>query len=213
MSIALAETLKRDLTDKYVVVKQGVAELRRFDGLTGQVKTVNMNGQVLVQFDGPVDISWYDIHPNYLIVVDAPQPKAKGHAGKDKEATEKPAAKAKAPAAAGEKKLSPLEQARAQGAGGAAKPAAPAGEKKLSPLEMARAQGAGGAAKLAPAAEKKASPLDQARQQGAAKAEAPAAEAAAPPAKSAGGGNAKLATPGSTAEIIALARQQGAVKG
>lgn len=194
MSIAQAEVLKRDLTDKYVVVKKGVAELRRFDGLTGQVKTVNMNGQVLVQFDGPVDISWYDIHPNYLQIVDAPQPKAKAEAKAEKA----PAAEKAAPkpaAAAGEKKLSPLEQARLQGAGGAAKPGAPAA-KKPSPLDLARAQGA---PKAAPAA---AAPSVD---------EAPVAAPAAAAPKAAASKPA-LTRPGSTAEIIALARQQGAVK-
>ncbi|MCA8995705.1 MAG: hypothetical protein KDA80_01930 [Planctomycetaceae bacterium] len=249
MSIAQAEKLKRDLTDKYVVVQEGVPELRRFVGLTGQVKTVNMNCRVLVQFDGAVDISWYDIDASYLKVVDAPQPKAK--ADSKTEAPAKKAAPAKAKpaagksplemaraqgAAGGEKKLSPLELARQQGAagggaagaGGAAKaPEAKAeGGKKLSPLELARQQGAakaGGATEETPAAEgKKLSPLEMARQQGAAKSgadEAPAEEPAAaapeaapevPAEKSAGPAT---ATPGSTAEILALARQQGAFKG
>src|SRR5580704_4754167 len=114
MSIEIAEKLKAQLTDKYVVVKHGVAELKRFESLTGVVKTVNMAGRALVQFDGPVDISWYDIDPQYLSVVKAP---AK-------------AAESGAPAASGAK-LSPLELARQQGAlkpsgAAAAKPAAPA---------------------------------------------------------------------------------------
>ncbi len=66
MTIELAERLKSELTDKYVVVADDVPELRRFSGLTGTVKTVNMNGRALVQFNGPEDISWYDIDPNYL---------------------------------------------------------------------------------------------------------------------------------------------------
>ncbi|MBX3437741.1 MAG: hypothetical protein KF861_09635, partial [Planctomycetaceae bacterium] len=147
-----AETLKRELTDKYVVVTRGVPELRRFEGRTGTVKTVNMSGRALVQFDGPADISWYDIDPSYLNIVDAPLPKSKpaeGHAA--------PAAKPAAdkPAAAKAAGMSPLEMARQQGAGGAAK-SAPAptagGEKKLSPLELARQQGASkpGAAPAAP---------------------------------------------------------------
>lgn len=239
MSIAQAEVLKHDLTDKYVVVAEGVPELRRFAGLTGQVKTVNMNGRALVQFDGPVDIGWYDIDPSFLKVVDAPRPKAKGHE-KPAEAPAK-AEKPKPAAAGGEKKLSPLELARQQGAAGktGAAPAPPAAEgKKLSPLELARQQGAAGktatqpAASSPPAGEKKLSPLELARQQGAAKSsgspggapadvtiatpaeeppvpeeqavvEQPAPASTAPPA----------AKPGSTAEILALARQQGAFKG
>ena len=72
-----AELLKKQYTDKYVVVKPGVAELRRFDGLTGVVKTVNMSCRALVLFDGPADIAWYDIDPAFLTVVDAPAPKKK----------------------------------------------------------------------------------------------------------------------------------------
>ena len=85
MLIERAEQLKRELTDQWVVVKNDVPELRRFEGLTGKVKTVNMNCRVLVQFDNPVDISWYDIDPDYLTVVDEPLPK------KEPEKTEKKA--------------------------------------------------------------------------------------------------------------------------
>jgi len=165
MSIEIAQKLKSQLTDKYVVVKEGVPELRRFSSLTGIVKTVNMSGRALVEFDGPVDIGWYDIDPQYLVVVEAPAKKAAP--AKAAEPT-KPAAATKPPAAAAAAMKpaptatakpagkSPLEMARAQGAGtataapAAAKPA-PAGPvagaappaKKLSPLEMARQQGAG----------------------------------------------------------------------
>ena len=192
MSIASAEQLKKEWTDKYVVVDEGAPELKRFSGLTGTVKTINMNGRALVEFDGAVDIGWYDIDPSFLKVVSEPLKK------KAPEKHEKPAA----PAAAAPKPA-----------------AAPSGEKKLSPLELARQQGA--AAKAAGDAAKKPSPLDQARAQGAAKAEAAAptvesapAPAAAKPAaaKPAAGGGARE-KPGSTAEIIALARSQGAFKG
>lgn len=191
MSIAIAEQLKKELTDQYVVVQKSVPELRRFEGLTGCVKTVNMNGRALVKFDCPENIGWYDIAPEYLTVVDAPQPKAKTAPAKTKTANgdaagKKPAAKAKG--------KSPLEMARAQGAQGTAKPAAAktdssgGSKKKLSPLELARQQGAQGTAKSAPAkpksdasgTQKKLSPLEMARQQGAkkeqAKTEEPSAE-------------------------------------
>jgi hypothetical protein len=177
MSIELAEQLKKDFTDKYVVVSEGVAELRRFDGLTGTVKTVNMSGRALVEFEGTEDIGWYDIDPAYLKVVDAPV-KKKAPAAKPAEKTE---ANAK-PAAKKTGGKSPLEMARAQGAAGASKtPAAKPSElggKKLSPLELARQQGAAGSGKATPAkaektetaqpAGKKLSPLELARQQGAA---------------------------------------------
>lgn len=236
MLIADAEKLKNELTDKYVVVNENVPELKRFVGLTGRVKTVNMNCRALVEFDGPVDISWYDIDPSCLIVVDAPQPKAKQAApaaeSKKAAAPKKPSGgkspleMARAQGAGGgdgEKKLSPLELARQQGAGGGAqaKPA-PEGDKKLSPLEQARQQGAASSGS-APVADKPLSPLEQARQQGAVKsADAPAesqetpaaAEDSPEPEPTADAAQpAKLETPGSTAEILELCRQQGAFKG
>ena len=166
-----AELLKKQYTDKFVVVKSGVPELKRFQGLTGVVKTVNMSCRALVMFDGPADIGWYDIDPAYLTLVDAPAPK-KVEAKAEKSApTEKAAATPAAKAPAGEKKLSPLEMIRQQGAktaGAASAPSAavppaaaptPAG-KKLSPLEMIRQQAAlkaaGGAA---PAAEPTPAPV------------------------------------------------------
>ena len=73
MSFELAEELKHEWTDQFVQVDDEVAELKRFAGLTGQVKTVNMSGQVLVEFEGSEDIGWYDIHPRFLkIVASAP---------------------------------------------------------------------------------------------------------------------------------------------
>ncbi len=103
------EKVKQEYTDKYVKVDASRAELARFKDLVGQVKTVNMSGRALVEFlDYHLNIGWFDIDLDYLKVVDKPEPKPKEE--------KKPAAK-KAPP----------------------KKAAPAGEKKLSPLEMARA--------------------------------------------------------------------------
>src|SRR5690606_36171148 len=159
-----AEKLKDELTDKYVVVMDGVPELKRFVGRTGMVKTVNMSGRALVQFDAPADISWYEIDPSYLTVIDAPLPKkAAAKQTDEKSAAQKPASK---PAAKAKSGLSPLEMARQQGAAGDAPakpaPAADAG-KKLSPLELARQQGAAGSAPAKPApttdSGKKLSPL------------------------------------------------------
>lgn len=191
MSIAQAERLKTDLTDKYVVVQDGVPELQRFTGLTGQIKTVNMNCRALVQFDGPVDITWYDIDPAYLKVVPAPAPKPAGHAAKpapSAAATPK-AAPPKAPAGP-----SPLELARAQGVG----------TKSPSPLELARQQGAARDAAPAPV-EAQAAPVVEV----AAPAPAPAAPSTETPSTSSGK---TLERPGSTADILALARKQGAAK-
>ncbi len=64
------EKLKQQYTDKYVVVDGQRPELSRFVGLTGMVKTVNMSGRCLVQFDAYNNIAWYDINPTFLKVVD-----------------------------------------------------------------------------------------------------------------------------------------------
>lgn len=167
MSFETVERLKQDYTDKWVTVDTSTPELRRFVGLSGQIKTINMNGRALVQFDSPVDIAWYDIDLSYLKVINAPLPKKT--AEKHAEPAEKKAAPAPRPAATGGK--SPLELAREQAAAKAAKaakaaggaaPAAATGDKPLSKLEIARQQAAaakaratGGAAPAAtpPAAE------------------------------------------------------------
>ncbi len=188
------EKLKREYTDKYVLVNENVPELARFGGHVGQVKTVNMNGRALVQFDTWNNIGWYDIELDALRVVPKPDPaatEAKKHdAKKDapRPAT-KPAATTGAAPAAGEKKLSPLEMARMQGAAkaGGAAPAAAGGAKKSTAdiLAAARAKGS------APAADKPAAAKP-----------APAKPAAAP---AAGG---KL----STADILAAARAKKAAE-
>ena len=71
------EALKKQWTDKYVVVDASRPELRRFDGQTGKVKTVNMSGRALVEFDAYANIGWYDIDLSFLKQVDAPLPKVK----------------------------------------------------------------------------------------------------------------------------------------
>src|ERR1043166_5178959 len=78
------EQMKRDFTDKYVLVDSTRPELARFRDVVGRVKTVNMNGRALVEFDEyHLNIGWYDIAPEYLKVVDKPPPKpAKSEAKK-----------------------------------------------------------------------------------------------------------------------------------
>ena len=99
------EKLKREWTDKYVVVEGNRPELRRFEGYTGQVKTVNMSGRALVQFDAWSNIGWYDIELGFLHIVPKPDPSLAGkkaevkkEAAPAKGEAAKPAA-AKAPAA------------------------------------------------------------------------------------------------------------------
>ena len=214
ISIQQAEQLKQELTGKYVVVADGVPELKRFAGLTGTVKTVNMNCRALVEFDGPEDIGWYDIDPSFLQVVDAPIKKKKPAA--QPAAAASPATSKKAPAkkSAG---MSPLEMARAQGAAksGTASsaaespPAKPAAEKsagkKLSPLELARQQGAVKSGTASPAAEPPPTAEDT-------------AEASAEPAADDSAGQKKAEIPttgpdGKPLSKIELARLQGPFKG
>ena len=128
------EKIKQEYTDKYVVADANRPELARFRDHVGQVRTVNMNGRALVEFiDYHLNIGWYDIDLDYLKVVDKPAPKEKAQAKKP--AAKKPTAKKQA-TAGGEKKLSPLEMARMQGAagkgGGAASKPVPA--KKQAPV-------------------------------------------------------------------------------
>src|SRR5437868_6201081 len=94
------EQLKQQYTDKYVAVDERRPELKRFRGLTGTVKTVNMSGRALVEFDGNNNIGWFDIELDYLKMLDAPLPKP------EEKAAKKPAAKAEAPPNA-EKKATP----------------------------------------------------------------------------------------------------------
>ena len=69
------EKLKGDYTDRFVIVDEQRPELRRFKGMTGTVRTVNMNGHALVEFDEYNNIGWYDINLDFLKVVDKPLPK------------------------------------------------------------------------------------------------------------------------------------------
>ncbi|WP_145263288.1 hypothetical protein [Calycomorphotria hydatis] len=64
--IEAAEALKREWTGKRVTVDDSQPSLRRFAGREGVVKTVNMNGHALIEFDGTVDISWYDVDLAHL---------------------------------------------------------------------------------------------------------------------------------------------------
>ncbi|HKD37126.1 MAG TPA: hypothetical protein VKB78_10005 [Pirellulales bacterium] len=174
------ETLKRDYTDKYVVVDESRPELARFRGFVGQVKTINMNGRALVEFQEYIaNIGWYDIDLDFLTVVPKPEPAA---VAKEAKPARKEAPAKAAPAAVAK----PAEAASAKPA---AKPPAAPGEKKLSPIELARMQGAAKREGAAPVA--KAKPTSDAGK--------PAAEAAKPAGKKP-----------STADILAAARSKRA---
>jgi hypothetical protein len=201
------ETLKKKFTDKYVVVDGAPPELKRFAGLTGTVKTVNMSGRALVEFDGYNNIGWYDIDPTFLKVVDAPLPKPEEPAKKGKE----PAAKAeksapakpttvKAPAAGGGKSVADIIAAAKAGKGAAAAPTAKA-ESAAPPAAAAPAGGKGmSVADILAAARSK----PGAAPAGAAATPAPAAKASpAPPAALAAKVDPKKM---SVADIIAAAK-------
>ena len=169
------EKLKQEYTDKYVIVDDQLPELRRFKGLTGTVKTVNMNGQALVQFDGNNNIGWFDIDIDYLKVIDQPLPKpevklARGSAKSKAEAKAETKAEAKAEIKA-EAQAKPATAAEPSGGKGSvadilaaarsgAGPAKPAkkkpasDEKKAAGVDdiLAAARGQGAAAKAAPVA-------------------------------------------------------------
>jgi len=161
------EELKRQYTDKYVVVDDQRPELHRFRGQTGQVKTVNMSGRALVEFDAHENVGWFDIELDFLKVVDRPPPKKEKPKSKPAKPA-KPAAKSPAkPAAksAGKPVAKPkgaamsveemLAKARSEKSGGSAtvpkaKPPAPVAasdpKKKLSVEDMlaaARAEKSG----------------------------------------------------------------------
>src|SRR5262245_62760018 len=123
------DKLKREYTDKYVVVDPSRPELARFKDVTGRVKTVNMSGRALVEFDDyHLNIGWYDIDTAFLKVVDKPLPKAEKPKAEKKapaaKAEAKPQAAAKAPAAGGAGKMSVAEMMAAgrAGKGGASAP-------------------------------------------------------------------------------------------
>ena len=114
------ELLKSTWTDRYVVVDASVPELARFSGATGLVRTVNMNGRCLVEFDQFNNTAWYDIDPSYLTIVPKPQPKPVDE--KPTKPAAKPAAE-KADAAAKPSTADILAAVRAKKA--AAQPATP----------------------------------------------------------------------------------------
>lgn len=68
-----AEQLKLLWTDRIVTAKMDREELKRFEGLTGRVITVNWAGKAIVDFG---DGAWYDIpaSEDYLLPVASDDP-------------------------------------------------------------------------------------------------------------------------------------------
>jgi hypothetical protein len=205
------ERLKAEWTDRYVVVDSPAPELSRFARSTGQVKTVNMNGRCLVEFDQFNNIGWYDIDPSALRIVPKPvpkpatEPKAKPAPGKpalDKAATPKPAApgpktattKPSVPAKGARPSTADiLAAARGKAAAGAA---APPGARPSTADILAAARGKkapGGSAEPPPAAPSADSE--------------PVAEAAAEAAPTRPAPTSQAALPQATADKIAWCRE------
>lgn len=140
------ERLKSEWTDKYVVIDSPAPELARFAAATGIVKTVNMNGRCLVQFDQYNNTGWYDIDPSCLKVVPKPLPVPA-------ESKPKAAAPAKAagpkPAASGKPSTADILAAARGKAASPAKPA-PAGRPSTADI-LAAARGKKAAEATAPA--------------------------------------------------------------
>jgi hypothetical protein len=195
------ERLKSEWTDKYVVINSPAPELARFAKTTGQVKTVNMNGRCLVEFDQFNNIGWYDIDPTALKVVPKPLPKPPEEKPAKAAAPAKPAAAKPAAAkpASGKPSTADILAAARGKAGGAAAAVKPSTGGKMSTADILAAargkQSAATPATTAPAAEEAAEAAPA----------PPPPEPKAAPAKKAGG-----PLPSTTAEKIAWCRAHDA---
>jgi hypothetical protein len=204
------EKLKKEYTDKYVTVDTTRPELRRFGGMTGTVRTVNMSGRALVEFDAYANIGWYDIDVDFLKVIDAPLPKpeAKKPEAKKAEAKASPkaapatkAAPAAKPASGGAMSVADM-LAAARGKGGGAAPATkPSSAAEIMAAARSEKGGAAAPAKADPKSMSVADMLAAARGEKAGGA-APAAKAAAAPAVAAKKDPKSM----SVAEMLAAAR-------
>ncbi|MBC8352739.1 MAG: hypothetical protein H8E66_12155 [Planctomycetes bacterium] len=141
------EKLKQEYTDKYVTVDETRPELKRFGGMTGTVRTVNMSGRALVEFDAYANIGWYDIDIDFLKVIDEPLRKPDA----------KPAAKKSAA------KASPKAAPAAKKDAAASKPASGGGMSVADMLAAARGNKSGGAAASAATPSSVAEIMDAAR--------------------------------------------------
>ena len=162
------ERLKAEWTDKFVVIDSPAPELARFAATTGIVKTVNMNGRCLVEFDQFNNIGWYDIDPAYLKVVPKPLPKpaaeSKPKPAKAAAAKEAPAKAAPKPApkpATGGKPSTADILAAARGKAGGAAAAKPAGKLSTADILAAARAKKAAAAESAPAEAPLAEPAPQ----------------------------------------------------
>jgi hypothetical protein len=77
--LSQCESLKKEWTDRFVMVKPDRRELERFAGVVGRVITVNFNGKAVIDFQ---DGGWYDIPASeeLLTVLNPAEAKAKFNA-------------------------------------------------------------------------------------------------------------------------------------
>lgn len=198
------EQLKRQYTDQFVVVDEHRPELARFRGYTGRVKTVNMNGRALVEFDDYIaNIGWYDIDLSFLTVVPKPDP-ATAAAKPARPAAEKPGA-AETAAKAKPAPKAPAAAAKPAAAKPAAAKPATAGKMNTAAI-LAAARTKKGEAAPAVAAEASAVEAPAAEASMTVAPEAPPAKPAAKPA-AAGASKSSSEKPTTTAEKIALCRR------
>lgn len=180
------EKLKQEYTDKYVTVDETRPELKRFGGMTGTVRTVNMSGRALVEFDAYANIGWYDIDVDFLKVIDKPLPKPEGKKAEAKASPKAPAADAKAapaakPASGGGMSVADMLAAARGKGGGAAPVAKPSSAADI--MAAARSQKGGAApAKADPKSMSVADMLAAARGEKSGGGAAPAAKEASAPA-------------------------------
>jgi hypothetical protein len=83
------DELKRIWTDRYVLARADKPELKRFEGKTGRVVTVNYSGKAIIDF---ADGAWYDIPASeeYLTVIPPGDPQIAKYDAKANSAQEKP---------------------------------------------------------------------------------------------------------------------------
>jgi len=69
------ERLQAEWTDRFVRIRDGRPELKRFAGRVGRVITVNFNGKAIIDF---ADGAWYDVAASEQFLEPIPAEEAKG---------------------------------------------------------------------------------------------------------------------------------------
>lgn len=185
------ERLRRELTDKFVLVIGDRPEHARFVGFVGQVKTVNQSGRALVQFTGFLNnVAWFDLDPACLRVIDKPAEEG----GAAKKAAPTPASKVPAKGA----RPSAAEVLAAVRGGAPASAKADAAGRAPGPTPATPAPRANAAKKVSPSVTRSTADILAAARESS----ATGAPKASPPKKPAPSGMSGM----TTEEILAAAR-------